>query len=330
MRTALHMENHYHRPLANVPFTCGIPAPEGLVRSSGDIAVLDAGGRAAAAAAQPMATWPDGSFRWVLLDFCGSFAPSEKSDWTVVLGEDIPSPTPEHPVRVEQTGNTIRVANGRLEAAFCADQFNVFEMLTADGVELIGGGRSDIVAVSPAGKIFRASYDPSPRLSLEEATPLRAVVRWDGGLFAGDGERLTEFRLKLHFFAGNPYVKVEHSAVCREMPERGVLLREYRIDLETRMDDRTVKVVRQKIHGVDNFSRLVELKQNARVWLPAPGTDGRPVTALGTLVNVGIPLLEDESAFAENAGEYPHFLRPDAPRMLLGGGYAMVYPFLLW
>jgi len=312
----------------NVPFTFGLPLPEGIIRSSTDIALLDAVGRATPVAAQPLATWPDGSFRWVLLDFLGSFTASEKSDWTVVLGEDLASSAPEHPVRVEQTGSIIRVSNSRLEAEFRAEQFQLFHTLTADGVPLIEGGRSDIMAVSPGGKIFRASYDPAPKLSLEEATPLRAVVRWDGGLFAGDGERLTEYRLKLHFFADNPYIKVEHSVICRELPERGVLLREYRIDLETQMDQRTVKVVRQKVHGVDNFSRLVELRQNARVWLPAPGTDGRPVTALGTLVNAGITLLEDESAFAENAGEYPHFLRPDAPRMRLGGGYAQVYPFL--
>jgi len=39
------------------------------------------------------------------------------------------------------------------------------------------------------------------------------VVRWDGGLYAADGTRLTDYRLKLSFYADNPYFKVEHAAI---------------------------------------------------------------------------------------------------------------------
>ena len=359
MRAKLHFRNLYHRPLPGVPFTYGIPLPQGIVRKPDQIALLDAAGRAAPLSAQPLATWPDGSIRWALLDFCGDFAPSEKAEWTIALDEGVQTPPPAQPVRVEvsngvpkrgapkadtpalgtppsrlgappdasglepldQGDSEIRVSNGPLEAVFRRDRFGVFESLQADGVELIRGGRSDIVAVSPAGKIFRASYDPRPRLSLEDVTPLRAVVRWDGGLFAGDGSRLTEFRLKLHFFAGNPYVKVEHSAVCRETPEKGVMIREYRIDLELLAGRAATKVVRQKIHDVDNFSRLVELKQNVHV-MATPPPQGAVQSPAGTVV------LEDESAFAENTAGFPHFLRPGAPRLVLGGGYGVVYPFL--
>src|SRR6185503_5898018 len=138
----------------------------------------------------------------------------------------------------------------------------------------------------------------------------------------------TEFRLKLTFFANNSYIKVEHSAVNREMPERGVWFAEYRIELETAMDRATTKIVRQKNHGVDYLSRLVELKQNVRLKVPTKGQDPRSEGAVGVLGTVGKVLLEDESAFGENAGEYPHFLRPGAPRVAIGGGYAVVFPFL--
>jgi hypothetical protein len=330
MWAQLNLANRYHRPLATIPFTYGVPIPSGLVRAPADIGLLDAAEQSVPVAVQPMATWPDGSIRWALLDFAGDFGPSEKSVWRLALAEGIRPPAPEPPVRAEQTEEGIRVSNGRLVATFRRARFSLIESLAADGVEFFGPGcRNDIVAVSPAGKIFRASYDPAPRLSLEDASALRTVVRWDGGLFAGDGTRLTEFRLKLHFYAGNPYVKVEHSTVCREPPERGVFLREYRIDLETRMDARTTKVVRQKNHGVDYLSRLVELTQNVRIKVPTK-TEGATVPGwpVGVLGTAGKPLLEDESAFGENAGEYPHFLRPGAPRVALGGGYAVVFPYL--
>ncbi|MHB9105585.1 MAG: RIFT barrel domain-containing protein [Armatimonadota bacterium] len=329
MRTPLHLTNQYYRQLPNVPFTYGVPIPEGAAKSVAEIALLDAQGRPAPVAVQAMATWPDGSVRWALLDFAGDFAPNEQADWELVIGEGITPPAPQYPVVVEETADGIRVSNGVLEATFRRQAFRLFDTLIADGKEIINAScRCDIVAVSPAGKIFRAGDDPAPKLSLEDVTPLRTVVRWDGGLFAGDGTRMTEFRLKLTFYAGNPYIKVEHSAVCREQPETGVMIREYRIDLETAQDRRTTKVVRQKNHGVDYFSRLVELPQNVHIIVPTTGADNQPAESAGFLGAVGKPVIEDEAAFAEDAAAFPHFLKPGAPRVALGGGYAVVYPFL--
>lgn len=329
MRAKLNLKNLYHRSLPVVPITYGIPVPEGAARTTGDIALLNAKGEAMPVAVQKWATWPAGSIRWALLDFAGDFAPSEKTAWEVAIGEGTKSPAPKNPVVVKETGEGIEVSNGRLRATFRRDRFSIFHSLSADGVEIIGtNNRCDIVAVNPVGKIHRASYDPKPKLSLEDVSPLRAVVRWDGGLFAADGTRFTEFRLKLSVFADNPYIKVEHSAVNREQPERGVMIREYRMDLETTMDRATTKVVRQKNHGIDYLSRMVELKQNVRLKVPTKGQDPCSEGATGVLGTVGKVLLEDESAFQENAGEYPHFLRPGAPRVAIGGGYAVVFPFL--
>lgn len=329
MRCRLHLKNLYYHHLRTVPFTYGVPIPEGAALSVADIALLDARERPAPLAVQALARWADGSVRWALLDFCGDFAPNEEACWQLAIGEGLASPAPANPVCVREEGGTIVVANGPLEAEFSAGRFNLLARLVADGQAIVDRGcRGDIVAISPAGKIYRASYDPAPRLSLEEVSPLRAVVRWDGGLYAGDGTRMTEYRLKLTFYAGNPYVRVEHAAVCREMPERGVMIREYRIDLDTLLDPATEKIVRQKNHGVDNFSRLVALRQNVRLVVPTDRPDAPADASAGILGAVGKVMIEDESAFAEHAGDFPHFLQPGAPRVTLGGGYAVVFPFL--
>lgn len=331
MRAQIHLGNTYHRTLPNVPFTYGIPVPEGTARSPADIALLDAAGTPVPLSVQPMATWPDGSVRWALLDFSGSFAPNEKTTWQLAIGEGVRSPAPRHPVTVHDEAGTLTVDNGPLHMVFRPGPFSLFHSLRADGADIITPDcRCDLVAVSPAGKIFRASLDPAPRLTIEDRTPSRTVIRWDGGLFAGDGTRLTEFRVKVHVFAGNPYLKVEHSVINRETPERGVWLREYRIELATALDRRTEKVVRQKNHGVDNFSRLVALRQNVTLHVPTEGQNpaGLPAGATGAFGTVGKCLIEDESAFQEDFGSFPHFLKPDAPRVVLGGGYSVVYPFL--
>jgi hypothetical protein len=329
MRCHIHLANSYHRALQRVPFTYGIPIPEGAAREPHDIALLDAQGSPVPVAVQPMATWRDGSIRWALLDWVGDFAPSEKTTWQLAIGEGIATPAPHHPVVVEESGDGIRVSNGVLNATFRHGDFRLFDTLFADGREIISRDcRCDIVAVNPHGKIFRASYDDAPRLALEDVTPLRTTVRWDGHLIAGDGSRMTDFRLKLHFYANNPYIKIEHSAICRDEAELGSFMREYRLDIETTLDRRSTKVVRQKNHGVDYLSRMVELPQNVHLIVPTTGSDNQPASAAGILGAVGKVMIEDEAAFGENAGEFPHFLRPGAPRVAIGGGYAVVFPFI--
>jgi len=331
MRAKMTLRNVYHRDLPNVPFTYGVPVPESMAKLPADIALLDATGNGVPVSVQPMAVWPDKSIRWALLDFSGTFKPNETAQWQLAVGEGAKTPAPSSPVTVQEKPGEITLGNGPLRVVFHQKPFSLFHSLSADGVEIIRPGtRCDIVAVSPAGKVFRASLDPAPRLSVEDNTPNRTVIRWDGGLFAGDGTRLTEFRVKLNFFAGNPYIKIEHSVINREQPEKGVFLREYRIDFETAMERATEKILRQKNHGVDNFSRLAVLRQNVTILVPTEGQTPPNLApgATGIFGTAGKCVIEDESAFLEDFGSFPHFLKPDAPRVMLGGGYSVVYPFL--
>lgn len=331
MRTRLHLKNRYHRLLRAVPFTFGVPIPEGAVASASaaQIHLLDASDRPAPLHARVTATWPDGSARWALLDFFGDFEPGEKADWTLVLGEDVSPAEIYNPLQLEETPESIEIRNGHLAATFHRSKFGLIHALQAGTETIIDGGcRCDLVLVNPHGKIFRASYDPAPKLSVEEASCLRVTVRWDGGLYAADGERLTHYRLKLHFFADNPYIKIEHSMICREFPEQGVQFREYRLDLDTSLDRRTRKTVRQRYHGVDYRARLFQFRQNAHLVVPTTGTDTPAIGQTGIHGTIGKPLLEDESTFQEDSAVYPHFLRPGAPRVALSGGYALTFPFI--
>ncbi len=330
-KSHIQIKNTYSRFLPRLPILHGIPIPEGKAPTAGHISLVTKDGKAIPVSIEKTAQWPDGSVRWALLDFQLDLLPHERVDLDVAFGKQKKTVKVADPVKVEQGAKGIEVTNGRLKATFDARQFSLFTTLVADGVEIIGkDDLCDIIGVSPVGKIHRASYDPKPKLTVEETNDHRAVIRWDGGHFAGDGTRLTEFRVKLSFFAGNPYVKIEHSVVNREMPEAGIHFREYRIDLSTRLDKRSIKTVHQINHGVDYFARLVQLPQNVKIRVPSKGEDpnlGHP-DAVGSLGTVGKSLIEDESAFKEDVGSFPHFIKPGAPRVVLGGGYGLVFPYL--
>jgi hypothetical protein len=332
VKTNIQIRNTYNRTMPRVPILYGVPIPEGKAATAAHVGLVDEKGKALAVSVEKVAQWPDGSVRWALLDFQLDLAPHQRVNLNLTFEKSKKPAKVTSPVKVTQSKKGIEVKNGPLKATFEAGQFSLFTTLTADGVAIISKDDvCDIVGVSPLGKIHRASYDPKPRLSLEEANEHRAVVRWDGGHFAGDGTRLAEFRVKVTFFAGNPYVKVEHSVVNREMPEAGIHFREYRIELSTRMEKRAVtKTVHQINHGVDYFARLVQLDQNVKIRVPSKGEDanlGHP-DAIGSLGTVGKSLIEDEGAFKEDVGSFPHFIKPGAPRVVLGGGYGLVFPYL--
>jgi hypothetical protein len=332
MFAELTLSNSYHRRFLSIPFTFGIPVPRGVIRDAAQIGLLDGRGQPAALDVTSMATWEDGSIRWALLDFIGDFDPSAKSVWRVALNEKTARPPPPNPVRADDGGDVLRVANGILELEFFRRPGNIFPAIRANGVEIVGAeNRSDISAISGAGKIHRASAGPNCAWRIEQSGAVRTVIRLDGGLFDDEGQRLTEYTLKFHVFADNPYLKIQHTVVNRELPERGVILRAYRLDLDTRLAAQTTKVVHQRNHGVDWFARLVELPQSVRIVVPTDAQGGQapgePALA-GVYGTVGRPLLEDEAALGENTAEYPHFLAPDAPRVRLSGGYAVLFPYL--
>ena len=65
--------------------------------------LFDAGGKPLPAQFTKTVPWDDGSVRWALLDFVGSFAPNEKADWILAIGEGVKPAAPAKPVTVETT-----------------------------------------------------------------------------------------------------------------------------------------------------------------------------------------------------------------------------------
>src|SRR5262249_32686231 len=53
------------------PLTVGVPVPPGLCADGAAVRLLDAGGREMPIDARTLERWPDGSVRWVLVDFQG-------------------------------------------------------------------------------------------------------------------------------------------------------------------------------------------------------------------------------------------------------------------
>src|SRR5947209_2030213 len=88
------------------PVTVGLPFPRGGLQDTGPLSLLGAAGRPIPVQVEPLARWPDGSVKWLLLDFvCPGGGPAV-GRWTLLrqarVGRVGPAPL-RVPLRVEES-----------------------------------------------------------------------------------------------------------------------------------------------------------------------------------------------------------------------------------
>ncbi len=185
------------------PVTCGLPWPRGVLQDAALLALEDEG-RTIALQTRVLDRWPDGSIRWVLLDW--QAAVQGTAAYRVrVMGQTQPVEVrAKHVVVIGPGEGTVEVNTGAARFSLCAKSHFPFAELAVGGV----------VAIDPAGTCFQAEdevgrvYMPFiQRLSVEEPGPVRAAVRAEGQLVREGVEPLTDFVAYLHFFAGSATVR---------------------------------------------------------------------------------------------------------------------------
>ncbi|HWL53151.1 MAG TPA: hypothetical protein VNQ90_12005 [Chthoniobacteraceae bacterium] len=215
--------------------TGGYPFPPGRLRRVEKIAVK-AAGKPVPVQARPLAFWPDGSFKWVLLTFPidpanavaeapaprvslrnGRFIPVELSldAPPAAIGEH-PSLkatlTPSGEVEVEQGAFKVRFAKGK---QWMQPQANGQPLLKSEGGGRLGYAdyRVDTKSLFPFGQPVGGSPDPGTlsveKVTLEESGPLRAVVRLEGMTTNREPTRII---LRATMLAGRPEIHLSHSA----------------------------------------------------------------------------------------------------------------------
>src|SRR5512143_4146863 len=76
------------------PVSAGIPFARGTLMRAEQIAVLDSAGRRVPSDATPLAQWPDGSLRWVLIDCLVAARASREEEIAIHVCDDAIAPAP--------------------------------------------------------------------------------------------------------------------------------------------------------------------------------------------------------------------------------------------
>jgi hypothetical protein len=183
------------------PVTVGIPFPRGQVTDPTVLFLLDGQGHEVPLQTLPLARWPDGSVKWLLLDFLLGSVPQEGAVWA--LGRRSNGPT-HHPgkLHVEETPEEVVVDTGTV--TFCLNRRTPRPLprVLVGGEDLLDTEASRLLLQDPKGRLGTPRVE---RVGLEDSGPVRATVRLEGTF---TGRVRCRFLARLCFFAGTGLMRV--------------------------------------------------------------------------------------------------------------------------
>ncbi|MBM3465937.1 MAG: hypothetical protein FJX76_27935, partial [Armatimonadetes bacterium] len=197
-------------PAAQFPLTTGIPLPIGHLYDPARVALLGAGRQPLEVQTRAIGFWPDGSIRWLLLDFQHDLG---VSDSHVVLryGRDLPRQSAPRALAAEADGGIdIDTGAARLRVPERRPFLPGEVRLAGGGPVTAGGGSAGIHIESAAGSIY-TSRGAADTVVIEEAGPLRAVVRLEFRHRDSRGRVLFRSTARIHAYAGKSWFRVGYT-----------------------------------------------------------------------------------------------------------------------
>jgi hypothetical protein len=205
---------------AGWPVTSGVPLARGALSDERAAALFGEDGREIPLQATALARWPDGSIRWLLLDFSCDLGASQKKSFLLRYGPGTSRTAVRDPVTVRQEEGAAVVTTGPLRVRLSPQAFRLLDGVWldangdgrfSDAERVTASDGAGIVLTTPEGETFRADA-ASARLTVEEAGPLRASVRIDGRHQSERG-KMFRYVVRLHFFRGRPFVRMHYTFI---------------------------------------------------------------------------------------------------------------------
>lgn len=236
--------------------TGGIPIPRGMLFDERCARVVDDAGREVACQTRALSrNVLDGSVQMLLVDLA---AGSAEARYTLECGPGVKRGETPLPLSVKESGEGVEVTTGPMRFRMRKQGFNLIDALwfDADGDGKFGDGEQVIQSQGeagpwthdPAGRMYWGSRGRLDWVRVEESGPLRCCVAASGTHRGASGQELFRYVVRIHAFAGKPWVRIEHVFSNEQQPYSTVmtgagvrlalkpgLFREFRMDEGTRV-----------------------------------------------------------------------------------------------
>ena len=176
------------------PVTGGVPLAPGIAPEGASFALRDESGAAVPLQASVLARWPDGSARWVLLDFQAQPPSGGKRGYTLVVGQG--------------EGARAQVVVSRSDAGELALNSRDVSLSTTDGALVDVSNRFSIALVltDADGRVCQATVEEA---EIETSGDLRSTLSLVGAFRDPAGRRVFQCRLRATIYAGLSQIRLE-------------------------------------------------------------------------------------------------------------------------
>ena len=201
------------------PITQGVPLPQGELGSAENVRLLDDAGNEVPCQVAVTGRWPDGSVKWLLLDFDVTLAkpaplprdptrPEPVARYILEYGTEVTRSPHPAPVAVAEQGDSVVVDTGAMKVELSRGRFGPFERVWREGKLVFQASEAGGLRLVDAQGKEHTSLSPVDELKVEDAGPQRACVKIAGRLRAEDGGQLFAYEARAHFYAGKPFLRL--------------------------------------------------------------------------------------------------------------------------
>jgi hypothetical protein len=217
----LHFEklSRFDRPAE--PCTVAVPFAEGALPSAERVTVFD-DHRPLPTQCRATATWPDGSIKWLLVDFLADL-PGNAGKTFILRSDAGKPPQPPGPVAFGAKDGTHLIRAGELTVELAGPgERGLFRQCRLGGLTLTAQELVGPVVVDSQGTPWTIQVGPQG-WELIETGPLRGVIQTRGRHRDAAGNAWLDFTVRLYAYAGKPWVRLDYQVMHREPAEELVL-----------------------------------------------------------------------------------------------------------
>lgn len=199
------IEEHAAVERLSEPVTAGIPFPRGILRASEAVSLTASNGNRVPVQTQPLAHWPDGSIKWLLLDFQASMAAGERTELHLRSAPPADTRKPAG-ISLDWQEQACSIVTGAAVFRLGSHLFRPFEQVTVQGRDMLDPSGCTMTLTDGNGTAYQPRIE---NVLVETGGVLRTTLRCDGRFCSASGHAFANFQARLHFYAGHPFAKLD-------------------------------------------------------------------------------------------------------------------------
>jgi hypothetical protein len=205
--TEIIIEERSGIPRNNEPVTFGVPFPKALLRDVKSFRLSATDQKLLPIQAKPLALWPDGSLKWVLLDFQTSVKENEKNYFLLQWDRtDFPHPPIDNPIKIKQKGHCLEINTGAACFVLNTIEFKPFDRVVVNGTELLKSRGGETLLTLEDGLHLKPIIT---YYTIETTGPIRATIKFEGEFSTLENTKFANFFARISFFNNSAISKIE-------------------------------------------------------------------------------------------------------------------------